>query len=191
MSSKQAAEFQEDLLKVLEKKKDSSRIAELDDGDLSEIAADRPVIPELGATVQTRAADGEDWSAVAIVVKVGEDDKLGELKIVGTEGSKAFQTAHWAPMQPPLMRMAPGPTKADAKDGSGGGAPADDYSGKAKLEAAQSLQVDLDVEARLNGFHWAGVHTTAKAEHLCPQGKGPDKDGYSPGAVQLLRWEDV
>ena len=36
--------------------------------------------------MQTRAADGEDWSDVAIVVKVGEDDKQGELKIVGTEG---------------------------------------------------------------------------------------------------------
>ena len=39
--------------------------------------------------------------------------------------------------------------------------------------------VDLDVEARLNGFHWAGVHTTAKTEYLCLKGRGPDKDGYS------------
>ena len=45
-------------------------------------------------------ADGEDWSAVAVVMKVGEDDHQGELKIVGSEGSKAFQAAHWAPMQP-------------------------------------------------------------------------------------------
>ena len=83
-----AAEFQEGLLKVLEKKKDTKKITELDDGDLSEIAADR--LPELGAKVQTRVAESEDWSAVAIVVKVGEDDKKGELKIVGSEGSKAF-----------------------------------------------------------------------------------------------------
>ena len=55
----------------------------------------------------------------------------------------------------------------------------DDYSGKEKLKAAKSLKVDLDVETRLNGYQWAGVHTTAKAEHLCPRGKGPDKDGYS------------
>ena len=50
---------------------------------------------------------------------------------------------------------------------------------KAKLKAAKSLMVDLDVEGRLNGFHWAGVHTTAKAEDLCPEGMGPDRDGYS------------
>ena len=125
-----AAEFQEGLLKVLEKKKDTKKITELDDGDLSEIAADRPVLPELGAKVQTRVAESEDWSAVAIVVKVGEDDKKGELKIVGSEGSKAFQTAHWAPMQPPLMRRAPEPTKADAKFGSADGTLVDDYLGK-------------------------------------------------------------
>ena len=126
----QAAEFQKDIMKVLEKKKDSSKITELDDGDLSEIAVDRPVIPDLGVRVQTRAADGEDWSAVAVVVKVSEDDHLGELKIVGSEGSKVFQTAHWAPMHPPLMRRAPESTKADAKFGSGGGASTDDFSGK-------------------------------------------------------------
>ena len=86
---------------------------------------------------------------------------------------------HWAPMQPPLMRMAPAPLKEEAKDGDSEGVTVDDYSGKAKLQAAKSAKVDLDVEARLNGFQWAGVHTTAKVEHLCPQGKGPDKEGYS------------
>ena len=61
-----------------------------DNGSLSEITADRPVLPELGAHVQTRVAEGEEWSEVAIVVKVGTEDKKGQLKIVGTEGSKAF-----------------------------------------------------------------------------------------------------
>ena len=87
----QASEFQDELMEVLQKKKDSSKITELDDGNLSEITVDRPVIPELGAMVQTRAADGEDWSPLAVVVKVGEDDHQGELKIAGSEGSKAFQ----------------------------------------------------------------------------------------------------
>ena len=83
-------------------------------------------------------------------------------------------------MKPPLMRRAPDPKKkADAKFGSGDGDSTDDFSGKAKLKAAKSLMVDLDVEGRLNGFHWAGVHTTAKAEDLCPEGMGPDRDGYS------------
>ena len=66
----------------MEKKKKNT-----DDGSLSEITADRLVVPELGAHVQTRAADGKEWSEVAIVVKVGTEDKLGQLKIVGTEGS--------------------------------------------------------------------------------------------------------
>ena len=62
---------------------------------------------------------------------------------------------------------------------SGDGAPANNFLGKAKLALAQSLQMDSDVEAHLNRFHWAGVHTTAKTEYLCKKGKGPDKDGYS------------
>jgi hypothetical protein len=137
-------------------------------------------------------AESEDWSDVAIVVKVGDEDKKGQLKIVGTEGSKAFQVAHWAPMQPPLMRMAPVSSKADAKDGDLAGVSMDDYSGKEKLKAAKSLAVDLDVEARLSGCQWAGVHTTAKVEHLCPQGRNPDKDGYAfAGAVQLFQWKEV
>ena len=156
----------------MEKKKKNT-----DDGSLSEITADRLVVPELGAHVQTRATDGEEWSEVAIVVKVGTEDKKGQLKIVGTEGSKAFTQQHWALMQPLLMQMAPVSSKADAKDGDSAGVTVDDYSGKEKLKAARSVAVDLDVEARLNGHQWAGVHTTAKAEHLCPQGKNPDKDG--------------
>ena len=31
--------------------------------------------------MQTRAAEGEEWPEVAIVVKVGTEDKLGQLKI--------------------------------------------------------------------------------------------------------------
>jgi hypothetical protein len=161
-----AAKFQEGLLSVLEKKKKNT-----DDGSLSEITADRLVVLELGAHMQTRAADGEEWSEVAIVVKVGTEDKKGQLKIVGTEGSKAFVQPNWAPMQPLLMRMAPVSSKADAKDGDSAGVTVDDYSGKEKLKAAGSVAVDLDVEARLNGYQWVGVHTTAKAGHLCPQGK--------------------
>ena len=38
--------------------------------------------------MQTRAAEGDEWSPVAVIVAVGEDDHLGELKIVGMEGSK-------------------------------------------------------------------------------------------------------
>ena len=153
---------------------------ELDDGNLAEIAVDRPVIPELGAMVQTRAADGEDWSPLAVVVQVGEEEHQGELKIAGSEGPKSFTNRHWAPNQPALMRRAPDPKKKeDAKFGSGDGDSTDDFSGKAKLKAAKSLMVDLDVEGRLNGFHWAGVHTTAKAEDLCPEGMGPNRDGYS------------
>ena len=161
------AEFQEGLLQVLEKKK-MKKDAETDSSSLSEITADHPVLPELGAKVQTQVAESEDWSDVAIVVKVGDEEKKVQLKIVGTAGSKAFTSAHWAPMQPPLMRMAPAPLKADAKDGGSEGVTVDDYSGKEKLKAAKSLTVDLDVEARLNRYQWAGVHTTAKAEHLCP-----------------------
>ena len=65
---KTAAKVQEELLRVLEKKKKNT-----DDGSLSEITADRPVLPELGVQVQTRAAEGEEWSEAAIVVKVGTD----------------------------------------------------------------------------------------------------------------------
>jgi hypothetical protein len=74
---------------------------------------------------------------LAVVVKVGEEpDHQGELKIAGSEGSKAFVTPHWAPMRPPLMRRAPDPKKADAKLGSGSRDSTDDFSGKAKLKAA-------------------------------------------------------
>ena len=48
-----AAEFQEGLLRVLEKT-NAKKNTEADDGELSEIVADRPVLPELGAKVQTR-----------------------------------------------------------------------------------------------------------------------------------------
>ena len=137
-------------VEVLERAKDPSNDTELDDGNLAEIAVDRPVIPELGAMVQTRAADGEDWSPLAVVVQVGEDQHLGELKIAGSEGPKAFTNPHWAPNQPTLMRRAPDPKKkADAKFGSGDGDSTDDISGKAKLRAAKSLMVDLDVEGRV------------------------------------------
>ena len=51
-------------------------------------------------------------------------------------------------------------------------------SGKAKLKAAKSLMLDLEVEGCLNRFHWAGVNTTVKVEDLCPEGIGPDRDGY-------------
>jgi hypothetical protein len=186
-----AAVLQEGLLRVLEKKK-TNKDAGTDDGTLSEIAVDRPVVPKIGAKVQTRAADGEEWSDVAVVVQVGEDENKGSLKIIGTTGSASHKMPHWAPMQPPLMRRAPKLTKAEATDRDSEGATdprlrifdigkkkVDDYAGKAKLEAAKSVKVDLDVEARLSGFPWAGVHTTAKVEHLCPQGKGPDKEGYS------------
>ena len=50
-------------------------------------------------------------------MKVGTEEKKGQLLIVGTKGSKAFVQKHWEPMQPPLMRMAPVSSKADAKDG--------------------------------------------------------------------------
>ena len=80
-------------------------------------------------------------------------------------------------MQPPLMRRAADPTKPADKGGDGDGS--DGLTGKAKLRAAKSLAVDYEVEKYLHGFHWAGVHTTAKTEHLCPKGMSPDKDGYS------------
>ena len=54
-----------------------------------------------------------------------------------------------------------------------------DYMGTEKLKAAKSLEVDLDIEARLDGYLWAGVHTTAKTEHLCPKGKNADKLGFT------------
>ena len=42
---------------------------EHDDGNLEEITVDRPVIPELAQLVQTRAADGEEWSPVALMAQ--------------------------------------------------------------------------------------------------------------------------
>ena len=81
-------------------------------------------------------------------------------------------------MQLPLMRRAPTVPKKDA-EGASSGVSIDDYAGCADLEAAKSLEVDVDVEASLNGYQWAGVHTTAMTEALCPQGKNADKDGYS------------
>ena len=148
-----------------------------DGGDLTELTADRPVLPEVGAKVQTQPTDSAEWSPVAVVLKVGDEktDKVGQLKIAGTTGSNAFLVPHWAPMQLPLMRRAPVTPKKDAKDGSLG-VSVDDYAGCANLEAAKSLDVDLDVEASLSGYQWAGVHTTVKAEHLCLKGRNP---GYS------------
>ena len=185
-----AAKFQEGLLSVLEKKKKNTN-----DGSLSEITADRLVVPELGAHMQTQAADGEEWSEVAIVVKVGTEDKLGQLKIISTEGSRVFTQQHWAPnplMQPPLIPMAPVLPKADAKDSDPAGVTVDDYTGKEKLKAAGSVGVDLDMEAHLNRYQWADLHTTAKAEHLCPQGRNPDKDGYLLVLFNVLfQWKEV
>ena len=107
---------------------------------------------------------------------MGEEEHQGELKIAGSEGPKSFTNPHWAPNQPALMRRATDPKKeGEAKLGDGD---SDDISGKAKLKAAKSLIVDLEVEGRLNGFHWAGVNTTVKVEDLCPEGIGPDRDGY-------------
>ena len=96
----QASDFQDELMEVLERAKDLSNEDEHDDGNLEEIAVDRPVIPELGAMVQTRAADGEDWSPVAVVVRVGGDEHQGELMIAGSEGPKSFTNPHWAPNHP-------------------------------------------------------------------------------------------
>ena len=103
-----ASEFQDELMAILEKckQKEDSKNTELDEGDISEITVDRPVIPTPGGFVQTRAAEGAEWSPVAVIIAVGEDDHLGELKIVGMEGNKQHQMPHWAPMQPPLMRRA-------------------------------------------------------------------------------------
>ena len=111
-------------------------------------------------------------------MKVDTEDKKGQLKIVGTEGSKVFVQLHWALMQLLLMWMAPVSLKADAKDSDSAGVSVADYSGKEKLKAAKSVTVDLDIEACLSRCQWAGVHTTVKVEHLCLQGRNPDKDGY-------------
>ena len=167
-----AQRFSEDLLRVIdcEKKK-----LEKDDSALEEITADRPVLPEIGNVVQTRSADNADWSEAAVVVEVGteENDKKGQLKIVSTAGAQSFQLPHWALMQPLLMRMMPSSlSKAvSSKDGELAGVSVLDYMGTEKLKAAKSLEVDLDIEARLDGYLWAGVHATAKTEHLCPKGK--------------------
>ena len=76
-----------------------------DDGALEEITADPPVLPEVGNVVQTRSVDNVDWSEAAIIVEVGteENDKKGQLKIVGTAGAQSFRLPHWALMQPLLM----------------------------------------------------------------------------------------
>jgi len=176
----QASDFQDELMEVLERAKylaSNPNEDEHDDGNLEEITVDCPIIPELGQLVQTRAADGEEWSKVAVVVRVGGDDHQGELLIAGSEGPKSSTNPHWAPNQPALMRRAIDPKKeevAEPDDGDSNG-----ISGKAKLKAAKSLMPDLEVEGRLNGFHWAGVNTTVKVEDLCPEGIGPDRDGYS------------
>ena len=70
--------------------------------------------------MQTRAADGEDWSPVAVVVQVGGDDHQGELMIAGSEGPKSFTNPHWAPNQPALMRRAPDPKKEEMPSSSDG-----------------------------------------------------------------------
>ena len=118
--------------------------------------------------MQTQAADSEEWSEVAIVMKVGTEDKLGQLKIVSTEGSKAFMQQHWAPMQLLLMWMAPVLLKADVKDGDSAGVTVDDYSGKEKLKVARSVAVDSDIEAYLNRYQWAGVHTLSEGRAPVP-----------------------
>ena len=84
-------------------------------------------------------------------------------------------------MQPLLMRMMPsGLSKAvSSKDGKSAGVSVLDYMGTEKLKAAKSLEVDLDIEARLDGYLWAGVHATLKREHLCPKGKKADKLGFT------------
>ena len=177
---RQASDFQDELMEVFERAQHLAAHPdeeEEDDGKLEELTVDRPVIPEMGQLVQTRAADGEEWSPIAVVVKVGGDDHRGELLIAGSEGPKSSTNPHWAPNQPALMRRAIDPKKeevAEPDDGDSNG-----ISGKAKLKAAKSLMPDLEVEGRLNGFHWAGVHTTVKVEDLCPEGVGPDRDGYS------------
>ena len=177
---RQASDFQDELMEVLERARYLAAHPdeeEEDDGNLEEITVDRPVIPELGQLVQTRAADGEEWSKVAVVVRVGGDDHQGELLIAGSEGPKSSTNPHWAPNQPALMRRAIDPKKEDVAEPDDGDS--NGISGKAKLKAAKSLMPDLEVEGRLNGFHWAGVHTTVKVEDLCPEGIGPDRDGYS------------
>ena len=82
----QASDFQDELMEVLERARYLAAHPdeeEEDDGNLEEITVDRPVIPELGQLVQTRAADGEEWSPMAVVVRVGGDDHQGELLIAG------------------------------------------------------------------------------------------------------------
>ena len=70
------------------------------------IAADRVGICNLNV-VQTRAADGMEWSKPAVVVELGtkENDREGQLKIAGLAGVQSFRLPHWAPMRPLLMRM--------------------------------------------------------------------------------------
>ena len=69
-----------------------------------------------------------------------------------------------------------------AKDSDSAGVTVDDYSGKEKLEAARSVAVDLDVEARLNRYINGQVCTPQQRQSTCAckgQGRNPDKDGYS------------
>jgi hypothetical protein len=44
----------------------------------------------------------------------------------------------------------------------------------------------LDVKACLNGFHWAGVHTTSKAEHS--ESAGVSVDNHIDGNLDELSW---
>ena len=96
--------------------------------------------------MQTQASDSEDWSPVAVVLQVGDEqnDKKGQLKIAGTSGNKGFLAPHWALMQLPLMRKAPEALKAEAKDRGSEGVTVEEYAGKEKLKAAGSVQVNLD-----------------------------------------------
>ena len=49
--------YREGLLRVLEKKKEKDQA---DDGDVKELTADRPALPEVGSLVQTRSSDKEE-----------------------------------------------------------------------------------------------------------------------------------
>ena len=90
-----------------------------DDGSLSEITADRPVLPELGVQVQTRAAEGEEWSEAAIVVKVGSFlDRSGKGGF-REQPEKVPRSAPAEPPDPALVRVC----RAAATLVSAGGKP--------------------------------------------------------------------
>ena len=81
---------------------------------------------------------------------------------------------------------------ASLKDGELAGVSVPDYMGSEKLKAAKSLEVDLDIKAHLDGYPWAGVHATAKMEHLCPKGKNADKLGFTLVLLNCFgAWQEV